>query len=129
MRASTNSGTRTPISIFAHRGRPPWWPLFVPATADAGVAVGDADDVEEVILDLEDEVVEEALFDAAVVGPNSPLRYAWTSVGSAVNHVGVLSSRNSDQSIRDTAGTFVSAMARIDLGTPVKRTSPREALR
>jgi len=73
-RPSTKSGTRTPISIFAHRGRPPELVLFVPATADAGVAVGDVDDVEEVALDLEDEAVEEALFDAAVVGPNSPLK-------------------------------------------------------
>jgi hypothetical protein len=92
----------------------------------SAAAVADADDVEDVVL-ASDEVVE-ALRDAAVVGPNSPLRYAWTSVGSAVNHVGVLSSRNSDQSRRDTAGTLVKARARIDFGTPVASTSAREAL-
>ena len=99
----------------------------VSATADAGVFVGDGDGVDE-LLEVDVERVEEALFDTAVVGPNSPLKYACISVGSAVNHVGVLSSRNSDQSSRDTAGTFVRAMARIDLGTPVRRTSPKDIL-
>jgi hypothetical protein len=70
----------------------------------------------------------DALLADVVVGPNSPLRYPCTSVGSAVNQEGVLLSRKSDQSIRETAGTLVRARAKIDGGTPVASTAAREPL-
>jgi hypothetical protein len=70
---STKRGTTTPMTIFAHRGRPPSWWFEGSAAAAAAEFVGEGDSVEEILED-EDERVEEALLDAAVVGPNSPLR-------------------------------------------------------
>ena len=75
---------------------------------------------------IDDAVLCEA--DVVVVGPNSPLRYACTSVGRAVNQAGVLSSRNSDHSRRDTAGTLVRASARMEGGTAVARRGNKDPL-
>jgi hypothetical protein len=122
MRPMTKSGTAMPITIFAHSGRPllpsPYALLRADGEAVAVLAV----------LDAEDASVVEAVLDAVVVGPNSPLKYCCTSVGSAVNQAGVLSSRNSDHSSRDTAGTLVRARARMDGGTAVARSGNRAAL-
>jgi hypothetical protein len=61
------------MTILAQRGRPLEWWFAVSAATAAAEFVGDGDGVEDV-LEEEDERVEEALLDAAVVGPNSPLR-------------------------------------------------------
>lgn len=120
-RARTTSGTTTPMTILAQSGRPP---SCLVDEVSAFVVASDAAGVDDVALAVEETgVVEEAVVDADVEeGPNSPLKYFCTSVGSAVNQSGVWSSKNSDHSNRDTAGTSVSAMARIDGGTPVTRT-------
>lgn len=119
------------MSILAQSGSPSPLLLLVLIAADTSVEVEEVDCIEktELVPEVENvpEVVGDALLDV-VVGPNSPLRYDWTSVGSAVNHDGVLLSRNSDQSNLDTAGTLVRARSNIDFGTPVSKTAPREAL-
>lgn len=58
---------------------------------------------------------------AAVTGPNTSIRYLCTSTGNSRNHCGRLLSRNSVQSILDTAGTFVAATWRSDWGSAVMR--------
>jgi hypothetical protein len=119
MRPMTKSGTAMPITIFAHNGRP-----LLPSPRALPRADGEA----VAVLTAEDASVAEAELDAIVVGPNSPLKYCCTSVGSAVNQAGVLSSRNSDHSSRDTAGTLVRARARMDGGTAVARSGNRSTL-
>lgn len=121
MMLNTTSGTATPTRSFVQGS--------IPLSRCSFVADPDSDFTDEVLIsDVAEAGVVEAGFVTAVDGPNSPLRNCCTSVGRAVNHDGVLSFRNSDHSNRDTAGTLVSASARIDEGTPVGRTSPKDAL-
>jgi hypothetical protein len=115
------------MTIFAHNGRPPLW-SSCELSAWLFNAVCEADGLAEVAVAPDEAGVEEALCGAVVEGPNSPLKYACTSVGSAVNQSGVWSSRNSDHSNFETAGTLVRARARIDGGTPVTRTCANDAL-
>lgn len=121
-RPMTKSGTAMPITIFAHSGRPE-----LPSPRALPRAVGEAAAVLDVLA-ADDATVVGDVFDAVDVGPNSPLKYCCTSVGSAVNQAGVLPSRNSDHSSRETAGTLVRARARMDGGTAVARSGKREAL-
>jgi hypothetical protein len=70
MRPMTKSGTAMPITIFAHSGRPLLPSPRALPRADAEVAAAVLD-----VLAADDAGVVETVFDAVVLGPNSPLKY------------------------------------------------------
>ena len=50
------------------------------------------------------------------------------SIGNSLNHSGLLSSKNSSHSMRDTAGTLVAATCRRDCGSAVRSTLTKSTL-